>query len=119
MNPNRPTMSPVLWVSPVMSLVRLSSASAKRPLFRWSKPSAVKKLDVHSEDFADAIGELCNMFAGNAKKDFGLTAGIGIPNVIVGSGHSVSRMSDVPCVVIPCSCEFGGFAVEVNIKQVS
>ncbi len=111
----------------VSGIVGFSGDVAGSVVISFSEETAVslveafccEKLDVHSEDFADAIGELCNMFAGNAKKDFGLTAGIGIPNVIVGSGHSVSRMSDVPCVVIPCSCEFGGFAVEVNIKQVS
>jgi len=77
-----------------------------------------EKLDVRSDDFADAIGELCNMIAGNAKKNFGLNAGIGIPSVIVGTDHSVARLRDVPCILIPCSCEIGKFAVEINIKQV-
>jgi chemotaxis protein CheX len=78
-----------------------------------------EKLDLRSEDFADAVGELSNMIAGNAKKDFGLKAYIGIPSVIIGSGHSVARLRDVPCVVIPCTSKVGDFAVEVNIKQVS
>ena len=78
-----------------------------------------EKLDLHSEDFADAIGELSNMIAGSAKKDFGLEANIGIPSVIIGTGHSIARLRDVPCVVIPCTSEVGDFAVEVNIKQVS
>ena len=78
-----------------------------------------EKLDLRSEDFADAVGELSNMIAGNAKKDFGLEAYIGIPSVIIGTGHSVARLRDVPCVVIPCTSDIGDFAVEVNIKQVS
>ena len=77
-----------------------------------------EKLDIHSEDFADAIGELCNMIAGNAKKDFHLEAHIGIPSVIIGRCHLVSRLRDVPCVIIPCSCDAGKFTVEVNIKQI-
>jgi chemotaxis protein CheX len=77
-----------------------------------------EEMDVKSDDFADAIGELCNMIAGNAKKEFGLVAGIGIPSVIIGPGHTVARLRDVPCIVIPCTCEVGDFAVEVNIKQV-
>ncbi len=78
---------------------------------------AGEKLDVKSEDFADAIGELCNMIAGNAKKHFGLNAYISIPSVIVGSGHTVARLKDTPCIVIPCTTKHGEFAVEVNIKQ--
>jgi chemotaxis protein CheX len=83
------------------------------------KAFTMEEMDIHDEDFADAIGELCNMIAGNAKKDFGLEANITTPNVIVGKGHSISRLSYVPCVIIPCSCEAGPFAVEVNIKQVT
>ena len=69
-----------------------------------------------SDDFTDAIGELSNMIAGNAKSEFGLSAGISIPSVIVGANHNVARMSDVPCVVIPCETPAGKLAVEVNIK---
>lgn len=77
-----------------------------------------EKLNSNSEDFVDAIGELCNMIAGNAKKEFGLTANIGIPTVIIGHNHTVARLRDVPCITIPCSCTAGHFAVEINIKQV-
>jgi len=75
-------------------------------------------METNSEDFADAIGELCNMIAGNAKKDFGLNASIGIPSVIIGPSHTVARLRDVPCVAIPCTCGAGDFSVEVNIKHV-
>ncbi len=78
-----------------------------------------ERFEIDSDDFADAIGELSNMIAGNAKSEFGMTAGISIPNVIIGKNHSVARMSDVPCVVIPCETPLGKLAVEVNIKCVS
>jgi len=74
-------------------------------------------LDTKSEDFVDAVGELCNMIAGNAKKDFGLNASISIPNVVIGTAHTIARMKDVPCIAIPCHSECGDFSVEVNIKQ--
>jgi len=76
-----------------------------------------EKLQPDHEDFADAIGELCNMIAGNAKKNFGLKAQISIPSVIIGPGHTVARLRGVPCIIIPCTCAAGEFAVEVNIKQ--
>jgi len=69
-------------------------------------------------DFADAIGELANMIAGSAKKEFELICNITVPSIIIGPGHTVARLSGVPCVVIPVSTPFGEFAVEVNIKPV-
>lgn len=69
-----------------------------------------------SPDFVDAIGELANMIAGAAKKDLGHAANISIPSVIIGAGHTIARLSDVPCIVIPCQTPCGDFAVEVSIK---
>jgi CheY-specific phosphatase CheX len=57
------------------------------------------------------------MIAGGAKKHLGNAASITVPSVIIGSGHQIARLSDVPCVVIPCTSPVGDFAVEVNIKQ--
>ncbi len=68
-------------------------------------------------DFADAIGELANMIAGRAKKDLGGNATITVPSVIIGNAYTIARLSDVPCLVIPVITAVGGFAVEVNIKQ--
>jgi chemotaxis protein CheX len=70
-----------------------------------------------SPDFADAIGELANMVAGSAKKDLGAAASITVPTVVLGSAHVIARLSDVPCVVIPCTTAVGKFAIEINIKK--
>jgi chemotaxis protein CheX len=75
-------------------------------------------LSPQSPDFPDAVGELANMIAGGAKKAFGGMANITVPNVIIGSGHTIARLSDVPCLVIPCQTQSGNFAVEVSIKKV-
>jgi len=74
------------------------------------------EIDPKSSDFADGIGELANMIAGNAKKDLGVVANIAVPTVIIGRGHIIGRLSDVPCIVIPCRTSVGEFTVEVNIK---
>jgi len=72
------------------------------------------ELDVGQEDFSDAVGELTNMVAGNAKKDFGgLSVSISLPSVIVGAGHQVSQSSSSPQLVIPCQTPLGPFNVEV------
>ena len=77
------------------------------------------ELEPESSDFADAIGELCNMVSGAAKKELGYDASIGIPSVIIGTNHQVARLKDVPCLSVPCTVDAGAFAVEVSIKSVA
>jgi chemotaxis protein CheX len=68
-------------------------------------------------DFADALGELANMVAGNAKKDFeGVLISISLPSVIVGENHTVSKSDTSPRLVIPCETTLGAFSVEVGMK---
>ncbi len=68
-------------------------------------------------DFADALGELANIVAGNAKKDFhGYEVNISLPSVIIGEGHTVSTSHVAPQLVIPCECPLGNFAVEVSVE---
>jgi chemotaxis protein CheX len=73
-------------------------------------------IDENHPDFSDAIGELANMVAGNAKKDFaGMRVSISLPSVIVGKGHTVSSSKAFPRLVIPCETDFGPFEVEVGV----
>lgn len=74
-------------------------------------------IEFGSADFADAIGELANMIAGGAKRCMGRMASLTLPSVIIGGGHTIARLSDVPCVILPCTTLIGDFAVEVTIKQ--
>ncbi|MGP1271772.1 MAG: chemotaxis protein CheX [Phycisphaerales bacterium] len=76
------------------------------------------EIDAEGEDFADAIGELVNMVAGNAKALFkDRQVSISCPSVIVGENHNVSTGSDTPCVVIPCDTDCGVLAIEVAIRD--
>ena len=68
-------------------------------------------------DFADALGELTNMIAGAAKKEFGgAGASISTPTVVMGPGHVIARPSDIPCVAVPCNAAGSAFAVELSIR---
>ena len=70
-----------------------------------------------TEDFADAIGELVNMIAGNAKAKFeGKDVSISCPSVIMGGHHQVAMPSDASCICIPFDSPCGRFAVEVCLK---
>ena len=74
-------------------------------------------IEPDTADFADALGELTNMIAGAAKKDFGANASISIPTVVMGAGHVITRPSDVPCVSVPCTAGGATFAVELSIRM--
>ncbi|MBN2560654.1 MAG: chemotaxis protein CheX [Phycisphaerae bacterium] len=74
------------------------------------------ELTMDSPDFTDAIGELANMVAGNAKKDFvGYNTNISLPSVIIGPGHKVSQSKSSPFLIIPCETPMGRFNVEVAL----
>ncbi len=71
-------------------------------------------IDEKHPDFSDAIGELANMVAGNAKKDFeDMNISISLPSVIIGRGHTVSGLRACPRLAIPCETPCGVFEVEV------
>jgi chemotaxis protein CheX len=74
------------------------------------------EIDENHPDFADAVGELANMIAGNAKKDFvGMNVSISLPSVILGADHVVSQSRTCPRLVIPCGTALGSFYVEVGM----
>ena len=66
------------------------------------------------EDFADALGELANMVAGQAKAKLeGLRISISLPSVIIGNDHIVSQSRQKPRLSLPCESPLGNFCVEV------
>jgi chemotaxis protein CheX len=70
------------------------------------------------DDCTDAIGEIANMVAGNAKTDFpGSDNSISVPSVIVGQ-HKVSYPTGLPIISIPCETNNGQFVIEVALKKV-
>jgi chemotaxis protein CheX len=108
----------------VSSIIGFSGDLVGSVVVSFQKDAAVKlvssfagcDIDPDSPDFADAVCELANMIAGSAKKELGHNASITVPSVILGRGHQIARLSDVPCLVVPCKTPVGDFAVEVNIK---
>ena len=69
------------------------------------------------DDCTDAIGEVANMIAGNAKSAFPVdNASISVPTVIIGK-HSVNYPSGIPVISIPCEAGGGGLSVDVALKS--
>jgi chemotaxis protein CheX len=71
------------------------------------------------DSFSDAIGELANMIAGNAKKNLEVhNVSISVPTVIIGSGHRLGAHRLGAWIVLECNCALGPFSIEVCIEEV-
>jgi len=71
-----------------------------------------------NDDCADAIGEIANMVAGDAKRDFpkGNTS-VSIPTVVIGK-HKVAYPSSIPIISIPCKTNSGELSIDVALKEI-
>ena len=79
---------------------------------------ACEEMTELNDDVTDAIGEIANMIAGGAKKEFpGDQNAISTPSVIIGK-HRVVYPSDTPIICIPCETSMGRLAVDVAVKEV-
>lgn len=64
-------------------------------------------------EVADAIGELTNMIAGGAKAQLAhLDLSISIPNIVIGSDHSVIYPSQITPICLLFESEIGPFLIE-------
>lgn len=71
------------------------------------------------EDAIDAIGEVVNIIAGNAKKgleQYVLT--ISLPSIVRGSVHNICWPSKIPIIGVPCETRFGEFLLAVGLENI-
>ena len=74
----------------------------------------IEELD---EDCLDAVGEIANMIAGNAKTDFpGGANAISVPRVIIGRDN-VPYPPSTPIITIPCETDQGRLHIDVALKS--
>lgn len=67
----------------------------------------------------DAIGELTNIIAGNAKnilRSEGHNVSISLPSVLVGSYHVISTPANIPSVIVGFNTEISPFWLEICLK---
>lgn len=75
------------------------------------------EIKIIGPEVADAIGEIANIIAGNAKQhltQFNLS--ISLPKVIMGKDHKIASQRGIPTIVVPFDCSLGNFAMEVSLK---
>lgn len=75
------------------------------------------EIKIIGPEVADAIGEIANIIAGNAKQHLTqYNLSISLPKVIMGKDHKVASQRGVPTIVVPFQSSLGEFAMEVSLK---
>lgn len=70
-------------------------------------------------DIADAVGELTNMIAGQARAELsnmGMNFKASTPTVIMGKGHQVQHITSSPILAIPFTTDEGSLVVEISFE---
>jgi chemotaxis protein CheX len=110
--------------SDVSAVIGLSGDAVGSVVLSFPMATAVRvastfagvEMTANHPDFSDALGELANMVAGQAKARFeGLNASISLPSVIIGKEHVVSQSRQTPRLALPCDSVLGRFSVEVAL----
>lgn len=69
-------------------------------------------------EVSDAIGEIVNIVAGNAKQELTqFKLSISLPNIVMGKDHVLAGQSGVPTIIVPFTCSLGEFAMEISLKS--
>lgn len=110
---------------PISGLIGLSGKAQGMVVINLSEKLALQaasvmlmeKYEEVNDDVLDAVGELANMIAGQAKvelQEYELS--VGLPNVVTGEGHSVRFPSSTPPLVVPFDTEQGPLRLEVGFE---
>lgn len=73
-----------------------------------------------NEEIQDAVGEITNMIAGQARKrldELGRPLMAAIPTVVIGENHTISHVTSYPIIAIPFGTDNGEFTIEVCFEE--
>ncbi len=112
-------------VFPISGLIGLSGDAQGMVVINLSTEVALKaasamlmeEITEVNDDVLDAVGELANMIAGQAKvelEEYNLS--VGLPNVVTGEGHEVRFPSATPPLAVPFNTDFGPLRLEVGFE---
>jgi len=97
----------------VLSLSREAALSATAALL-GDRPADI------GPDVVDAIGELTNIVAGNAKAKLEhLNLSMSLPTIVVGKWHTIEFPHSVLPICIPFDCEWGPVVAMVSLVEES
>ncbi|MGL6195004.1 MAG: chemotaxis protein CheX [Thermoguttaceae bacterium] len=111
---------------PISGIIGLSGKIAGTVILTMSESFALKsasemlmtEMNSVDGDVLDAVGELTNMIAGNAKAHLeAFQLSLSLPNVIYGQGTEVRFPERSQPITIPFESDFGPLAVEIGFTQ--
>lgn len=112
---------------PISGLIGLSGKAHGMVVINLSTEVALKaasamlmeEMNEVNDDVLDAVGELANVIAGQAKTDLEqYDLSVSLPNVITGEGHEIRFPSTTPPLVVPFKTDFGPMRLEVGFEPV-
>lgn len=110
---------------PISGLIGLSGEASGMVVINLSTEVALKvastmlmeEINEVNEDVLDAVGELANVIAGQAKAELEqYNLSVSLPNVITGEGHEIRFPSATPPLVVPFKTDFGPLRLEVGFE---
>jgi chemotaxis protein CheX len=110
----------------VSGLIGLSGKAQGTVVLGLDRETALKVAEVMLQerppeingDVVDAVGELANIIAGQAKAQLEeLELSVSLPSVITGKCHSIKFPSKVTPICIPFGSEWGLVTVEVGLSE--
>ncbi len=112
---------------PISGVIGLSGKAAGTVVINLSQEVALKaasamlmtELTSLDDDVIDAVGELANMVAGQAKAELEeYELSVSLPNVITGGGHEIRFPSDAQPITVPFDTDFGPLLLVVGLMPV-
>jgi chemotaxis protein CheX len=75
------------------------------------------EIKIVGPEVSDAIGEIANIIAGNAKQHLTqYNLSISLPKVVMGKDHKIASQRGVSTIIVPFDSPLGNFAMEVSLK---
>jgi len=112
---------------PISGVIGLSGKAAGTVVINLSEEVALKgasamlmmEMTELDADVLDAIGEIANMIAGQAKaelEEYDLS--VSLPNVITGQGHEIRFPSNTKPISVPFDTDFGPLRLVVGLETI-
>jgi chemotaxis protein CheX len=110
---------------PISGIIGLSGEATGMVVINLSEEVAIKaasKLLLEeqtkiNDEVIDAVGELANMIAGQAKAELTeYNLSISLPSVVTGEGHEVRFPSNKPPLCVPFETDLGPLFLEVGLE---
>ncbi len=113
---------------PISGVIGLSGSAVGAVVLNLSEQVALKAAEALllapcgelSDEVVDAVGELANMVAGQAKAELEqYDLSVSLPSVILGDGHEIRFPTGAQAVSVPFDTDFGPLRLEVGLAAVA